>query len=84
MGLIYSSNKSDMNLDEKRKISSDDDFVKIKKPELPIKFLNNYLTKKHLPIIYESSDENETTDMMYDVDLLDANKKSMLDDVFGI
>jgi len=84
MGLIYSSNKSDMNSGENRKISPDDDFVKIKKPELPIKFLNNYLTKKHLPIIYESSDENETTDMIYDVDLLDPNEKNMLDDVFGI
>jgi len=82
MGLIYSSNKSDMNSDENGKISTDD-FVKIKKPELPIKFLHNYLVKKHLPIIYESSDENET-DMMYDVDLLDPDKKIMLDDVFGI
>jgi len=83
MGLIYSSIKSDMNSYENRKISSDDDFVKIKKPELPIKFLNNYLTKQHLPIIYESSDENET-DLMYDVDLLDSDEKNMLDSVFGI
>ena len=84
MGLVYSYSKSDMNLEgNKDKISmDDDDFVKIKKPELPTAFLNNYLAKKHLPIIYESSEENESD--KYDVDLLDTDEKIMLDDVFGI
>ena len=83
MGLIYSHNKSDLNLDENTdNKSGDDNFVKIKKPELPMTFLYNYLTKKHLPIIYESSDENESE--KYDVDLLDPDIKSMLDEVSGI
>ena len=51
MGLVYSYSKSDMNLEgNKDKISmdDDDDFVQIKKPELPTAFLNNYLANFEL------------------------------------
>ena len=83
MGLIYSANKSDKNLEE-NKIVIEDDFVKIKKPEKPILFLNNYITKKHLPIIYESFSDIEDDEEEYDVDLLTHDKKKMLDDVSGV
>ena len=83
MGLIYSANKSDKNLEE-NKIVIEDDFVKIKKPEKPILFLNNNITKKHLPIIYESFSDIEDDEEEYDVDLLTHDKKKMLDDVSGV
>ena len=83
MGLIYSANKSDKNLEE-NKIVIEDDFVKINKPEKPILFLNNYITKKHLPIIYESFSDIEDDEEEYDVDLLTHDKKKMLDDVSGV
>lgn len=91
MGLIFSYDKEENDKKSCDKLNSekpdgkkilDEDFVKIKKPEVPIKFLNNYFAKKRLPVIYESSEENEIE--KYDVDLLESDKKNMLDDVCGI
>lgn len=82
MGLIYSRNISNVNSVKDEQVLVEDDFVEIKKPVFPILFLNNYINKKHLPIIYESSSDDE--DKEYDVDLLDQDKKYLLDSVFGI
>jgi hypothetical protein len=87
MGLIYSTNKSATDFEE-FKVKIEDDFVEIRKPEKPILFLDNYMTienfriKKKLPIIYESSEDEN--DCEYDIDSLEQDKKLYLDDVFGI